>query len=54
MILNLLYPRMISASFGLYWPCSSGEEVENVKLLTDIWTDRQLAIKKAYLSFQIR
>jgi hypothetical protein len=32
------------------WPSSSGEEVENVKSLTD----GQRAIRKAHLSFQLR
>jgi hypothetical protein len=31
-ILHLLYLRVICAKFGYNWRCSSGEEVENVKV----------------------
>ena len=54
---------MLCAMFGWNWPSGSGEEVENVKSLqmdrqTDRRTDRQTddrqqAIKKAHVSFQL-
>jgi hypothetical protein len=58
---------MIFANFGGNWPGGSGEEVENVKSLTDRrqtsnarrqtdgqTDDGQKAIRKAHLSFQVR
>ena len=37
--LNPLHPGMLPAKFGWNWPSGSGEEVENVKSLTDGQTD---------------
>jgi hypothetical protein len=48
---------MLCAKFGQNWSSGSGEEVKNVKSLqtTDRQTDdRQKAIRKAHLSFQLR
>ena len=49
--LNPLHPRMLCAKFGWNWPSGSWEEVENRKSLQ---TDRQQAVRKAHLSFQLR
>ena len=55
--LNPLHLWMICAKFDRNWPCSSGEEDENVKSLqTDRRTDRRRtkSDQKAHLSFQLR
>jgi hypothetical protein len=46
---------MICANFGNNWPSSSGEEKENVKVLTERRTDRQTkGNQKSSLEFQLR
>jgi hypothetical protein len=48
---------MICAKSDENWPSGSGEEVENVKVYTQTdgqEDDRQKAIRKAHLSFQLR